>query len=114
MVKSKASLEYGFYFTVAAIEKKIPEMELVITGEGKIDDQSNEGKVVGYVAALAKKYNIPCIGLCGITDLDEIGTRKLGLKKIIALQDGNTSRDEAINNAAALLKEKARKLLDFL
>ena len=98
----------------AGIEKKIPGADLVITGEGKIDDQSNEGKVVGYVAALAKKYNIPCIGLCGITELDETGIEKLGLKKIIALQDGNINSEEAINNAAALLKEKATKVLDFL
>ena len=99
---------------VTGIEKKIQGADLVITGEGKIDDQSNEGKVVGYVAALAKKYGIPCIGLCGITELDEIGIEKLGLKKIIALKDGSISSEEAISSAAALLKEKAMKILDFL
>ena len=65
----------------SGIENEIPGADLVITGEGKIDDQSNEGKVVGYVAALAKKYSVPCIGMCGITELDEMGIEKLGLKK---------------------------------
>ena len=55
------------------IERKISGADLVITGEGKIDDQSGEGKVVGRIAALAKKYDIPCIGFCGITELDENG-----------------------------------------
>ena len=40
------------------LKKRFPGADLVITGEGKIDDQSSEGKVVGYIAALAKKYII--------------------------------------------------------
>jgi glycerate 2-kinase len=95
------------------IEKEIPGAHLVITGEGKIDDQSSEGKVVGYISALAKKYGIPCIGFCGITELDESGIKKLGLKKIIALQDANVSNKEAMNNAAGLLQEKATAVFNF-
>jgi glycerate 2-kinase len=96
------------------IEKRIPGADLVITGEGKIDDQSGEGKVVGRIAALAKKYGVPCIGFCGITDLDEQAIGKLGLKKIIALQDGTVSNKEAMNNAGGLLKEKAKTVFNFL
>jgi glycerate 2-kinase len=96
------------------IEKRIHGADLVVTGEGKIDDQSGEGKVVGHIAALAGKYGVPCIGFCGITDLDERAIRKLGLKKIIALQDGTVTNKEAMNNAGVLLKEKAMTVFDFL
>lgn len=96
------------------IEKSFSSADLVITGEGKIDDQSSEGKVVGYIAALAKKYNIPCIGFCGITELDESSIRKLGLKKIIALQHGSVASEEAMSNAAVLLQEKAKANFTFL
>lgn len=96
------------------IDKSIPGADLVVTGEGKIDDQSGEGKVVGHIAALARKYGIPCIGFCGITALDERAIKKLGLNKIIALQDGTVTSREAMNNAAVLLKEKAKKVFDFL
>lgn len=96
------------------IEKRIPGADLVITGEGKIDDQSGEGKVVGRIAALAKKYEVSCIGFCGITALDERAIKKLGLKKIIALQDGTVTSNEAMNNAAVLLKEKAKAVFNFL
>jgi len=95
------------------IEKRIPGADLVITGEGKIDDQSGEGKVVGHIAALAKKYGVPCIGCCGITELDERAIKKLGLKKIISLQDGTVTHKEAMNNAAVLLKEKAKTVFNF-
>jgi glycerate 2-kinase len=96
------------------IEKRIPGADLVITGEGKIDGQSSEGKVVGCIAALAKKYGIPCFGFCGITDLDKSAIKKLGLKKILALQDGTVTNNEAMNNAAVLLKEKAKTVFNFL
>lgn len=96
------------------IERKISRAELVITGEGKIDDQSGEGKVVGRIAALAKKYGVPCIGCCGVTELDEAAIKKLGLKKIIVLQDGTVSNKEAMDNAAVLLTEKAKTVFDFL
>lgn len=96
------------------IERKIPGTDLLITGEGKIDHQSSEGKVVGYIAALARKYGIPCIGFCGVTELDENAVKKLGLKKIIALKDGNITAKEAMNNAAVLLKEKATTVFNFL
>jgi glycerate kinase len=96
------------------IEKRIPGADLVVTGEGKIDDQSAEGKVVGYIAALAKKYGVTCIGFCGITELDEKAIKKMGLKKIIALQDGTVTNIEAMNNAGVLLKEKAKTVFNFL
>jgi glycerate kinase len=96
----------------AEIEKEIPGADLVITGEGKIDDQSSEGKVVGYISSLANKYAVPCVGLCGITLLDESGIRRLGLKKIIVLQDRNVTREEAMNNAAGLLKAKAAAIFN--
>jgi len=44
--------------------------DLVITGEGKLDTESFRGKVVGGVASLAAKRNVPCVAICGDVDLD--------------------------------------------
>lgn len=96
------------------IEEQLPEADLIITGEGKIDNQSGEGKVVGYIAGLAKRYNIPCIAFCGTTDLNETEIKTLGLKKIIPLKDGSISQEEAIKNAFRLLEERAASMLEFL
>jgi len=38
---------------------------MVITGEGKIDEQSFQGKVIDGVTELAKKYNVPVMAVCG-------------------------------------------------
>lgn len=47
------------------LEKLIAESDIIITGEGKIDGQSFDGKVLSGVLALAKKYRKPMILVCG-------------------------------------------------
>jgi glycerate kinase len=44
--------------------------DLVITGEGHLDLQSFEGKVVGGVAELAAEYGVPAAAIVGIADDD--------------------------------------------
>lgn len=41
------------------------EVDLVITGEGFLDEQSFEGKVVGGVAALAAEAGVPVLAIAG-------------------------------------------------
>lgn len=96
------------------VEEQLSGADLIITGEGKIDNQSSEGKVVGYMAGLAKRYNIPCIAFCGTTDLNESEIEVLGLKKIISLKDESIDQEEAIKNAFRLLEEKATDIPEIL
>ncbi len=96
------------------IENSISGVDLVITGEGKIDDQTSEGKVVGHIAALATKYQIPCVAICGISSIDENESGKIGLKKIISLQDERFTLQESMDHAAVVLEEKAGMAFDYL
>lgn len=49
------------------LNKKLDNVDLVITGEGKIDHQTIYGKAPIGVAKLAKEKNIKVIAFCGIT-----------------------------------------------
>ena len=82
-------MKNGIELIIAAsnVEEHFPNADLVVTGEGKIDNQSGSGKVVGHIATLAKKYGLDCIAFCGSAELDEIAIRSLGVKKIITLID---------------------------
>lgn len=51
----------------------IENADLVITGEGHLDAQSFEGKVVGGVSRLAHDHNIPVAVICGFADDDVVG-----------------------------------------
>ena len=52
------------------LHDRISVADLVITGEGHLDQQSFEGKVVGGVAALAAEYDKPVAAIVGIADAD--------------------------------------------
>lgn len=52
------------------LHDRISVADLVITGEGHLDQQSFEGKVVGGVAELAAEYDKPVAAIVGIADAD--------------------------------------------
>lgn len=47
------------------LDQAIEDADLVITGEGFLDGESFEGKVVGGVAALAAELGVRCVALVG-------------------------------------------------
>lgn len=53
------------------LEEKIKAYDVVITGEGKIDAQSFDGKVIHHVIELCQKYHKPYVLLCGINELED-------------------------------------------
>ena len=54
----------------------------VVCGEGRIDVQSGEGKVVGEISARATRAGVAVHALVGRRELDEDGRRGLGLAAI--------------------------------
>lgn len=63
-----ARLEAGFdrFASQAVLERRLRWADLVITGEGAIDDSTLMGKGVGQIALRCRKLRIPCIGLAGV------------------------------------------------
>jgi len=62
-----AKLQPGFelFARHAKLEQKIKAADLIITGEGAIDESTLMGKGVGQIARLCRKSKKPCIGLAG-------------------------------------------------
>lgn len=65
-----ARLESGFDFVAQTLklEEIMKGCDLVITGEGRLDNSSQEGKAPVAVARMAKKMGIPCIAIVGAVD----------------------------------------------
>jgi glycerate kinase len=74
--------------------------ELVITGEGRFDDQSLHGKVVSALAAEASARRIPVLVLAGQVTLDESALRAAGIVAAFAVADYAGSVQLAIDDAA--------------
>ncbi|MGN6214945.1 glycerate kinase [Parafilimonas sp.] len=54
-----------YFLSVTGFEKALQKADIVITGEGKIDEQTLQGKGPYGVAVKAKAKNIPVIGVAG-------------------------------------------------
>lgn len=54
----------------------------VVTGEGRLDEQSRVGKAVSEVAARAGRLAVPCYAIVGSTSLGGDATRRLGLAEV--------------------------------
>jgi len=67
-----ASLVPGFDVVAeeVGLHEKIAECDLIITGEGYLDNESFDGKVVGGVQQLAKQFNKPVVVICGDADAE--------------------------------------------
>lgn len=96
------------------IHAALDNADLVITGEGKLDHQSLQGKVVGSVADLAGKKNIPCIAFCGRLDLSFKEIQEAGLKAAFTIAPESTSLDESIKNARFFLQDKTANVMKIV
>lgn len=89
----------------ARLEEKIAASDIIITGEGKTDSQTLSGKLPFRVAALAKKCGKRCYVISGVNEGIMLGD------KCISLADGNITSEQAMKNAAEILTEKSKLLL---
>ncbi len=61
--------------------------ELIVTGEGRFDEQSLHGKVVGSLAAKAGPLGIPVVVLAGQVCMDKSAWRSAGIMAALSIAD---------------------------
>ncbi|MDT0196699.1 glycerate kinase [Arthrobacter sp. AB6] len=83
--------------------------DLVITGEGRLDDQSFQGKAPTGVLAAAARHNIPAVAVCGSSLLTN-EPRYPDFDAVHALTDIAPDLCTAISNAGPLLEELATQI----
>jgi glycerate kinase len=106
-----ATLEPGFEVVAqaAGLEEALEDVDLVVTGEGKLDHTSFEGKVVGGVLEWAGEEGIGHRAVIAgqVTDdaRDELSV--VGDVYLLALTDRVWQAGEAFSRAAVLVEEAA-------
>ena len=68
-----------FVLDALAFDERMRTARAVVTGEGRIDEQTLQGKVVGEVATRSRQRGVPCSAIVGRSDLDRFGRRLLDL-----------------------------------
>jgi glycerate kinase len=91
---------------LAHFDDIIGDAHLIITGEGRIDNQTLHGKAPAGVLKAAKKKGIPVIALCGCI-APSTDTTKMGFKQVIAVTPPEMPLDQALNTEVTLRNVKA-------
>ena len=79
--------------------------DLIITGEGRIDGQSAQGKLISGVCSHAGKT--PVVALCGKLDASQAEMKAIGLKAVYVINDGNAPLKEMLAATAENLERAA-------
>jgi glycerate kinase len=105
-----AQLKPGFEVVAKAIglEKRISEADVIITGEGRLDSQTMEGKAPAGVAMLARKFGKPVYAIVG----EDVGSGKTSalFKKVLELARPPATRSIAMTRTGQLARARAVEL----
>lgn len=85
--------------------------DLLITGEGAIDEQTLHGKLIQGVTALGEKYGVPVVAVCGKLDLDPGKVQQYGLEAILEIRDRSKAVSYSMEHAAELVEMSIGKFL---
>lgn len=111
-LKSFLGAEYvsgiDFILTLSGVKTLLAneKFDFLITGEGKIDEQTLNGKLIAGVLNLGKSYNIPVLAICGKLAVSREELKKRGLFDVLEIRDPAKSLDFNMQNAAELLTNK--------
>jgi glycerate kinase len=79
-----ARLEPGAPFVLDALEfdTRMRAARAVVTGEGKLDEQTLEGKLVGEIGTRTRQAGVPLHAIVGTDRLDAFGKRMIDLQVV--------------------------------
>ncbi len=83
---------------------RIREADLVISGEGALDQQSFQGKVVGGIAQQCVMHQKPLVVVCGQNALDQTADLPASLVGVHSIMDIAKTEEVAINEAATYIE----------
>jgi glycerate kinase len=91
------------------LEEQIKSADFIITGEGKVDNQTLSGKVVKGVADLARKHRKRLAIVAGKNELEPRRLSELGAMAVVTLVTEGIDEQEAIKRASQLLKTRVKE-----
>lgn len=108
----QAELRRGIEIVTEALglAEQVKDATLVITGEGRIDSQTINGKVPIGVANVAKRFNKPVIGIAGSLTADVGVVHQHGIDAVFSVLYSICSLEEALDNAGQNVRMTARNI----
>ena len=97
---------------LVGLDAALAGADLLVTGEGALDEQTLAGKAVSGVARRAQAHGIPAVAVCGKRELDDDGLAALGVQAAYPLSDLEPDPGRSIADAAPLLRSTGRRIAE--
>ncbi len=107
------TLKRGIDIVLEALrfENYLKDTDVILTGEGRLDEQTRHGKVMKGVTDRAERARVPVLAVVGsLVGSRTQGTMTAGLTDIETLVDRDTSVDDAMRRGHSLLTERTARL----
>jgi glycerate kinase len=85
-------------------DRRVHGADLVVTGEGSLDEQSLAGKAPVGVARAAARSGVPVVAVAGRLQLSPLRLREAGIAAAYALTELEPDLDRCVANASPLLR----------
>jgi len=92
-------------------EQVMREADLVLTCEGRLDEQTRFGKAPAEVAQLARRCGVPCFAIAGMLDESAYRLGDSGIDAVFSLCPGPLPLENALANAAAYLADTTEQVI---
>lgn len=91
------------------LTQQVPDVDVVLTGEGKLDRQSLSGKAPVSVARMAREHAVPTIALAGLTE----AAARDELAEVFVLTGSmveHAGTEQALGEPAAVLRDLTKSI----
>ncbi|WP_028656503.1 glycerate kinase [Nocardioides sp. J54] len=90
--------------------ERLAGADLVVTGEGALDEQTLHGKAPAGVAAAATRAGVPVVAVCGVNRLDPGRLGAAGIGTAYALADVEPDLQRCLTDGATLLEQLGEQI----
>lgn len=80
--------------------------DCIFTGEGRLDKQSAQGKLISGVLKLGQHRGIPVTAFCGMLEMDDSTLSSLPFHAICEIRDPDKTLSQNMKEAASLLRSR--------
>ena len=97
--------------STVGLDEKIAASDILITGEGRLDEQSFQGKVIGKLVDHARKHGTKLYAICGDSSMNIKDLNAMGVDRLVTLASLAGSKEEAMAHPDKFLSAAIKKIL---
>jgi len=94
-----------------SLDDKIAAADILITGEGRLDEQSFQGKVLGKLIGHARTHGTKLYAICGDSSMNIKDLNAMGVDRLVTLTALAGSKEEAMAHPDKFLSAAIKKIL---